>query len=166
MKAIAAVDLNWGIGYRGNLLERIPEDMKFFKQMTLGKVVIMGRKTFESLPGKEPLKDRVNIVLSKNKGFNNQKVTICRTLDELFCELEKYNSDEVFLIGGESVYAQLLSFCTDAYVTRIENKYPADKHFIDLDKSKAWKLESTGNLQNYGNIKYKFSHYILSGCVD
>jgi len=92
MKAIAAVDLNWGIGYRGNLLERIPEDMKFFKQMTIGKVVIMGRKTFESLPGKEPLKDRVNIVLSKNEGFNNRKVTICRTLDELFCELEKYNS--------------------------------------------------------------------------
>ncbi|KGP76612.1 dihydrofolate reductase [Desulfosporosinus sp. Tol-M] len=166
MKAIAAVDLNWGIGYRGNLLERIPEDMKFFKQMTIGKVVIMGRKTFESLPGKEPLKDRVNIVLSKNEGFNNRKVTICRTLDELFCELEKYNSDEVFVIGGESVYSQLLSSCTEAYVTRIENKYPADKYFINLDKSKAWKLKSESNLQNYGKIQYKFIKYSLSGCTD
>jgi len=121
MKAIVAVDSNWGIGFRGNLLQRIPGDMKFFKQMTLNKVVIMGRETFESLPGKEPLKDRVNIVLSKNECFNNEKVTICRTLNELFCELEKYNSDEVFLIGGESIYTQLLPYCKEAYVTSIEN---------------------------------------------
>ena len=166
MKLIVAVDLNWGIGYRGNLLQRIPGDMKFFKQMTLGKVVIMGRETFESLPGKEPLKDRVNIVLSKNECFNNEKVTICRTLNELFCELEKYNSDEVFVIGGESVYSQLLSSCTEAYVTKIENKYVADKYFIDLDKNKAWKLITTSNLQNYEDIQYKFIKYILSGCTD
>jgi dihydrofolate reductase len=72
MKAIVAVDLNWGIGFKGNLLQRIPDDMKFFKQMTLGKVVVMGRETFESLPGKEPLKDRTNIVLSKDKKFTNK----------------------------------------------------------------------------------------------
>ncbi|KUO70042.1 MAG: dihydrofolate reductase [Desulfosporosinus sp. BRH_c37] len=160
MKIIVAVDLNWGIGYRGNLLQRIPEDMKLFKQMTLGKVVIMGRETFESLPGKEPLKDRVNIVLSKNECFNNEKVTICRSLKELFFELEKYNSNDVFVIGGESIYSQLLSSCTEAYVTKIENKYVADKYFIDLDKSEAWKLISTSNLQKYENIQYKFVKYI------
>ena len=160
MKIIVAVDLNWGIGYRGNLLQRIPEDMKLFKQMTLGKVVIMGRETFESLPGKEPLKDRVNIVLSKDECFNNEKVTICRSLKELFFELEKYNSNDVFVIGGESIYSQLLSSCTEAYVTKIENKYVADKYFIDLDKSEAWKLISTSNLQNYENIQYKFVKYI------
>ena len=168
MKVIVAVDLNWGIGYRGNLLQRIPDDMKFFKQMTLGKVVIMGRETFESLPRQEPLKDRVNIVLSKNECFNNEKVTICRTLNELSCELEKYNSDDVFVIGGESVYYQLLVSCTEAYVTKIENKYVADKYFIDLDKSEAWELISTSNQQAYDGIRYRFVKYEknLSRCTD
>ncbi|MDA8220731.1 dihydrofolate reductase [Desulfosporosinus sp.] len=163
MKAIAAVDLNWGIGYRGNLLKRIPDDMKFFKQMTLGKVVIMGRETFESLPGQEPLKDRVNIVLSKNEHFKNEKVTLCRSLDELYSELEKYDTDDVFVVGGESVYSQLLASCTEAYVTKIEEKYVADKYFVNLDKNKAWKLVSASNFKNYENIVYKFVKYVLVG---
>lgn len=160
MKAIVAVDLNWGIGYRGNLLQRIPEDMKFFKQMTLGKVVIMGRETFESLPGKEPLKDRINIVLSKNKSFKNEKVIICRSLDELFHELAKCNSDDVFVIGGESIYAQLLPYCTEAYVTKIEKTYDADKYFINLDKDETWELVSTSELQTYQDLQYKFVKYV------
>ena len=160
MKVIVAVDLNWGIGYRGNLLQRIPEDMKCFKQMTLGKVVIMGRETFESLPGKEPLKDRINIVLSKNQDFNKKEVTICRSLKELFNELEKYDPEDVFVIGGESVYSQLLTYCTEAYVTKIENQYVADKYFIDIDKIKAWKLISTSNQQTHETINYKFAKYV------
>ncbi|MCB8815650.1 dihydrofolate reductase [Desulfosporosinus shakirovi] len=163
MKAIAAVDLNWGIGYRGNLLKRIPDDMKFFKQMTLGKVVIMGRETFESLPGQEPLKDRVNIVLSKSERFDNERVILCRSLDELYSELEKYDTDDVFVVGGESVYSQLLASCTEAYVTKIEEKYVADKYFVNLDKNKAWKLVSATNLQNHENIGYKFVKYALVG---
>ncbi|WP_276624297.1 dihydrofolate reductase, partial [Syntrophomonas wolfei] len=147
MKAIVAVDLNWGIGYKGNLLQRIPEDMKFFQQMTLGKVLIMGRETFESLPGKEPLKDRINIVLSKNEEFNNEKVIICRTLTELFMELKKYDLDNVFVIGGESIYTQLLPYCTEAYVTRIENTYEADKYFINFDKIDDWELVSSSDLK-------------------
>lgn len=163
MKAIAAVDLNWGIGYKGNLLKRIPDDMKFFKQMTLGKVVVMGRETFESLPGQEPLKDRVNIVLSKNEHFNNEKVTLCRSLDELYSELEKYDTDDVFVVGGESVYSQLLASCTEAYVTKIEKKYVADKYFANLDKNKAWQLVSSSNFKNYENVGYKFVKYVLVG---
>jgi dihydrofolate reductase len=119
MKAIVAVDLNWGIGYQGKLLQRIPEDMKFFKAATTGKVVIMGRETFESLPGKEPLKDRVNIVLSRNQLFNNENVIICRSLTELFVELKKRLWDDVFVIGGESIYIQLLPYCSEALLTRI-----------------------------------------------
>jgi len=84
MKAIVAVDSNWGIGYKGNLLQRIPEDMRFFRQMTLNKVVVMGRKTFESLPGKEPLKDRVNIILSKSENIEKDGIIICRSVDGLF----------------------------------------------------------------------------------
>ncbi|KUG02975.1 dihydrofolate reductase [hydrocarbon metagenome] len=160
MKAIVAVDLKWGIGCGGNLLQRIPEDMKYFRKITLGKVVIMGRETFESLPGQEPLKDRINIVLSKNKLFSNERVTICRSLDELFYELEKYNSDDVFVIGGELVYTQLLPFCNEVYVTKIENTYAADKHFPNLDEDQTWSLISAGNLQTYNNIQYKFVKYV------
>ena len=160
MKAIVAVDLNGGIGCKGNLLQRIPEDMKFFKQMTVGKVVVMGRETFESLPGKEPLKDRINIVLSKNENFKNEKITICRSLDELFQELKKYNLDDVIIIGGESVYTQLLPYCTEAYVTQIESKYLADKYFVDLGKEESWELVSTGDLKNYNTINYSFLKYV------
>lgn len=160
MKAIVAVDLNWGIGYKGNLLERISEDMKFFKQMTLGKVVIMGRETFESLPGQEPLKDRINIVISKSESFNTKKVTICHSLNGLFQELEKYNSEDVFVIGGESIYSQLLPYCTEACVTKIENKYVADKYFVDLDKSKTWTLVSASDPLIYKDIQYSFKKYV------
>lgn len=159
MKAIVAVDLNWGIGFEGNLLQRIPEDMKFFKQMTLGKVVIMGRETFESLPGKEPLKDRINIVLSKDEKFSNQNVTICRSINELFQELKKYNSDDVFVIGGESVYNQLLPYCTEAYVTKINNSYIADTYFCNLDNEEAWEKVSAGEFLTYKDIQFKLTKY-------
>lgn len=160
MKVIVAVDSDWGIGYRGKLLQRIPEDMKFFKQMTLGKVVIMGRETFESLPGKQPLKDRINIVLSKHKCFDNKKVTICHSLNELFFELEKYNTDDIFVIGGESIYSQLLPFCTEAYVTKIESKYVADKYFVDLDRSESWTPVTASSPHIYQDIYYRFLKYI------
>ena len=108
---------------------------------------------------KEPLKGRINIVLSKNECFENKKVTVCRSIGELFQELIRYNSEDVFLIGGESLYRQLISYCSEAYVTKIENIYTADKHFINLDKDNAWKLVSTSNLQTYKDIKYKFVKY-------
>jgi dihydrofolate reductase len=133
--------------------------MKYFKQVTLGKVVVMGRETFESLPGKEPLKDRVNIVLSRNKSFTDKNVTICSSLEELFDELKKYNSDDVFAIGGESIYTLLLPYCTEAYVTKIENTYPADKYFTNLDKEEEWKLVSKSDLQVYKDIRYMFAKY-------
>lgn len=159
MRAIVATDLQWGIGYQGNLLQWIPEDMKFFKTTTLGKVVIMGRETFESLPGKEPLKDRINIVLSKKHDFKNDKIIICRSLEALFKELEKYDSDEVFVIGGESVYSQLLPFCKEAYVTKIKKTYVADKYFENLDNNSNWKLIYTSDEKDYKAISFSFLKY-------
>ena len=160
MKAIVAVDLDWGIGYKGNLLEKIPEDMKYFKQTTLGKIVVMGRETFESLPGKEPLKDRINIVLSANGYFDDNRLIICRSLNELFRELEKYSESDVFVIGGESVYTQLLPYCTEVYVTKIEKKYKADKHFCNLDKIETWKQVSQSEVKISNDIKYNFVGYV------
>ena len=144
MKAIVAVDFNWGIGYKGNLLQRIPGDMKYFKEKTIGRVVIMGRETMESLPGKEPLKDRVNIVLSRNGNLKKDRFIICHSLAELLSVLKNYDSDDVYVIGGESVYAQLLPYCTEAYVTKIENTYSADKFFPNLDQLSPWKLAEVG----------------------
>ncbi len=160
MKAIVAVDLNWGIGYKGELLQWIPEDLKFFKQKTLGKVVIMGRETFESLPGKKPLKDRVNIVLSKNKDFSNENLIICRSFDELFTVLANYATEDVFVIGGESIYSQLLPFCSEAYVTKINKTYLADKYFINIDELEAWEVVSTSEMKSYDNIQYSFVKYV------
>lgn len=160
MKAIVAVDLNWGIGCGGKLLQMIPEDMKFFKEKTLGKIVIMGRETFESLPGKSPLKDRINIILSKDESFNDDRIIICRSLEELFHKIERYNTDDIFVIGGEAVYAQLLAYCTEAYVTKIENKYAADKHFANLDEDEKWNVISESDCKTHNDIKYRFLEYI------
>ena len=162
MKAIVAVDMNWGIGYKGNLLLRIPEDMQFFKQMTLGKVVIMGRETFESLPGKTPLKDRINIILSKNMDSENVNIIVRRSLNEIFHELKRYNSDDVFVIGGESVYTQLLPYCTEAYITKIKNVYSADKFFLNLDEMKTWKLVYASDSKEFNHIQYSFLKYVNS----
>jgi len=164
MKAIVAVDLNWGIGYKGNLLQWIPGDMKFFKRMTLGKVVIMGRETFESLPGKKPLKERMNIVLSKNKGFTNENVIICRSVEELLQLLVNYSEEDIFVIGGESIYAQLLPFCSEAYVTKIRNRYVADKYFINIDEIEQWESVTESEPQSYDNIEYCFVRYVNNKC--
>lgn len=159
MQAIVAVDLKWGIGCQGNLLQRIPEDMKFFKEKTIGKVVIMGRETFASLPGQQPLKDRINIVLSRNENYRNDQVLLCRSLEELFRELKKYDPQDLFVIGGEAVYTQLIPYCTDALVTKIENTYPADKYFPDLDRISSWHLAASGEPRTYNGITYSYLTY-------
>ncbi|NMC27816.1 MAG: dihydrofolate reductase, partial [Syntrophomonadaceae bacterium] len=87
MQAIVAVDKNWGIGYQGQLLVHIPADMRYFKQTTMGKIVVMGKETFLSLPGGEPLTGRVNIVLSEDRQFSDQDITVCANLGELWEEL-------------------------------------------------------------------------------
>ncbi|NLI56949.1 MAG: dihydrofolate reductase [Clostridium sp.] len=160
MKAIVAVDLNWGIGYKGNLLKSIPPDLKRFKELTINKVVVMGRETFESLPKKQPLKDRVNIVLSKSGLISDERVVVCSCLNQLFNELLKYNTDDVFVIGGESVYSQLLPYCTEAYITKIQNTYTADRHFINLDESESWELVYKSDLHTYDDVEFYYTKYV------
>ena len=113
MNLIAAVDKNWAIGYQNKLLTSIPEDMKFFRQTTTGKVVVMGRKTLESFPGKKPLKNRTNIVLTKNPSYQAEGAIVVHNEDELWEELKKYDSEDIFVIGGESIYRQLLMCIRD-----------------------------------------------------
>lgn len=161
MNLIAAVDLNWSIGYRCELLERIPEDMKHFKEMTLGKVIVMGRSTLESLPNMKPLEQRINIVLTKNKNYNCEGVILCYSLKELFEELKKYNEEDVFIIGGESIYSQMIMYCHKAYITKIHKEYVYDKVLVNLDSHEQWQKVSTSEKREFKEgIYYTFDTYI------
>lgn len=159
MKAILSADLNWGIGKDGKLLQRVPEDMKFFVQKTTGKVVVMGRETFESLPGQQPLKDRVNIVLTKSGQYDCEGLIVCRSMEELFQKLENHASADIFVIGGESIYTQLLPYCSEAYVTRFEKEFEADRHFPNLDRLENWVLVSKSTQSSYKEMNFKFLKY-------
>jgi dihydrofolate reductase len=154
IRAIAAVDSDWGIGYKGALLARIPEDQRFFKETTLGGVVIMGRVTFESLPHMKPLTGRKNIVLTKTVGGISGDVTVCGSLQELFTELKKYDSARCFVIGGESVYTQLLPFCEEAVITRFHKNFESDRHFYKLDSAPGWRLKTAEELRNHDGLEY------------
>ena len=161
MNLIAAVDLNWGIGYNCELLEKIPEDMKQFKEKTLGKIIVMGRTTFESLPSKKPLDQRINIVLTKNKRYSSDGVVLCNSLEELFKELKKYNDEDIFIIGGETIYSQLLPFCNKAFITKIYKNCIHDKVLVNLDNHHQWEKDSSSEKQEFREgIYYNFNTYI------
>lgn len=161
MNLIAAVDLNWGIGYNSELLEKIPQDMKFFKEKTLGKVIVMGRNTLESLPNRKPLNQRINIVLTKNRNYNCEGVILCYSIKELFIELKKYNDEDIFIIGGESIYAQLISHCDRAYITKIYKEYVHNKILVNLDMDQGWQKVSTSEkLEFKHDIYFNFNTYI------
>lgn len=137
------MDKNWGIGKDGALLFRIPEDMRHFRRMTTGKVVVMGRKTFESLPGGRPLAGRTNIVLSTDKAFSPAGATVCRSLRELKEELKRFGTDDVFVIGGQRVYEALLDYCRFAYITRYDRAFEADRRLPDIETCGGWKRVKT-----------------------
>ena len=134
MNAIVAVDGNWGIGCKGKLLIHLPGDLKFFQKMTTGKTIVMGRETLKSLPGGKPLKDRRNIVLTRNEKLDVE-CEICHSIDEVKALLKEKNRDEVFICGGESVYKQILELCNKIYVTKINQIFEADTYFPNLDEN-------------------------------
>lgn len=159
MKLIAAVDKNWAIGYENRLLVSIPADMKFFRETTTGKVVVMGRKTLESFPGGRPLPNRVNIVLTHDKNYSNKDAIIVHDMDELLAEVKKYNSDDVYVIGGGSIYKALVDECDEALITYIDFSYSADTHFPNLDEKEGWELVEESEEQVYFDLIYYFRTY-------
>ena len=159
MNIIVAADSNWGIGKNNQLLVSIPADMKMFRQETTGKVVVMGRKTLESFPNGLPLKNRTNIVLTGNKNYKANGAIIVHTIEELLEEIKKYPSDEVYCIGGDSVYKQLLPYCDTAHVTKIDFAYEADSHFPNLDEMPEWKVTAESEEQTYFDLEYTFVKY-------
>ncbi len=159
MNLIVAVDRNWAIGKDNKLLVSIPDDMKFFRETTTGKVVVMGRKTLESFPNGKPLKNRVNIVLTRDNNYMVNDAIVVHSKEELQKELEKYNSDDVYIIGGESIYRMMLDDCSRAYVTYVDYAYDADTFFPNLDEDDAWTLAEESEEQTYYDIEFYFRTY-------
>ena len=156
MNLIVAVDENWAIGYNNELLVSIPDDMKFFRETTTGKVVIMGRKTLESFPGGRPLKNRVNIVITKKEDYEVDGAVVVHSVEEAVKEASKYDENDVFVIGGGSVYKAMLPYCNTAYVTYINQAYSADTFIPNLDKEVDWVLADESDENTYFDIEYFF----------
>ena len=159
MKMIVAVDKNWGIGKNNNLLVSIPADMKMFRQETSGKVVVMGRKTLESFPGGQPLKNRTNIVLTGNLNYQVKGAIVVHSLEELLEEVKKYPEDQLYCICGDSVYKMLLPYCDTAQVTKIDFAYEADRYFPNLDEMSEWQAVAESEEQTYFDLEYRFVRY-------
>ena len=159
MNLIVAVDENWARGNKNKLLVSIPSDMKFFRETTTGKVVLMGRKTLESFPGGQPLKNRVNIVLTRDENYKVKGAVIVHSVEEALEELKKYDTEDVYCIGGESVYRAFLPYCDIAHVTYIENSYEADTYFPNLDEDEDWYIAADADEQTYFDLTYTFRMY-------
>ncbi|BCN30135.1 dihydrofolate reductase [Anaeromicropila herbilytica] len=159
MNLIVAVDKNWAIGLDNKLLISIPADMRFFRDETTGKVVIMGRKTLESFPGGQPLKNRTNIVISRDKDYSVKGAIVVRSVEEALKECEKYNTEDIYVIGGSSVYEQMLPYCNVAHVTKIDFSYQADTYFPNLDEKEEWKITEESEEQTYYDLEYAFYKY-------
>lgn len=159
MNLIAAVDKNWAIGLKNRLLVSIPEDMKFFRTETAEKVVVMGRKTLETFPNGLPLKNRTNIVLTSNPDYDAKGALVFHTVEEVMEELKKYPSEDIYIIGGASIYEQFLPYCSAAHITKIDYAYEADTYFPNLDELPEWNVEASSGEKTYYDLEFEFVKY-------
>lgn len=159
MNLIVAADQNWGIGLRGELLVRIPLDQKYFRELTMGGVVLAGRRTMESIPGGTTLKGRTNIVLTSQRDYIYSDAIVVHDMKEALEQLSHYPDEKIFIIGGGTVYREFLPYCTCAYVTRIQYAYEADAYFPDLDSMEEWEMTHSSEEQTYYDLEYYFTRY-------
>ena len=159
MNLIVAVDKNWGIGSKNKLLVTIPSDMKFFRETTSGKVVVLGRKTLETFPNGLPLKNRTNIILTNNKDFQAKGAIICHSMEEVLEELKKYESEDIYIIGGGTIYRQFLPYCDVAHITKIDHAFEADTYFPNLDEMEEWEVTADSEEQTYFDLEFQFVKY-------
>lgn len=138
IRAIVHADKEWGIGKNNDMMFSLPTDMKFFRQTTLGHTVVMGGNTLRSFPGGNPLKNRVNIVLSR--GQVRDDCVIVRSYDELFKELKNRKDEDIYIIGGGEIYKALLPYCDEALVTKVDEVGGATVFFPNLDKDENFTL--------------------------
>ncbi len=159
MNAIVAVDNNWAIGYQNKLLVRIPADQRFFRDETIHKAVIMGRKTLESFPGGQPLKERLNVVITSAPGYKAKDVIAVKSVEEALEAVRDYKPEDIYVIGGGSIYHQMLPYCDIAHVTKIDYAYEADTYFPNLDKLEDWVVTEESEEQTYYDLAYTFYKY-------
>ncbi|MBQ6153997.1 MAG: dihydrofolate reductase [Ruminococcus sp.] len=159
MKLIVAVDENWGIGKKGDLLMSIPDDMKFFRETTRRAILVMGYNTLLSFPGSKPLPGRLNIVLADIPELQIPGVVVCNTMDQLLSLLENFCSDDVYVIGGGMMYRQLLPYCNTALITKMRFAGEADSFIPNLDELPEWSVKSESEIKDYEGLKYSFVEY-------
>ena len=163
MNIIVAADKNWAIGANGKLLVSIPSDMKFFRQMTEGKVVVLGRKTLATFPNGLPLVNRKNIILTRNPEMKAKGATIVHSVEEALEELAGYEDEDIFIIGGGHIYEEFLPYCNVAHVTKIDHTYRADTFFPNLDETGEWEITADSDEQTYFDLEYTFLKYERKG---
>lgn len=161
MNIILAADRKWAIGKDNDLLIHLPGDLKYFKKMTTGKTVIMGRKTLESLPGGKPLPNRRNIILTRSKDFEVPGAEVFHSIEDVLQLIKSGNleSDETFIIGGAEIYKQMMPHCDKFYITKIDAELPADCYFVDLDQIEDLKITWRAPVEEYQGTKYQHVLY-------
>lgn len=154
LSIIAAIGKNNELGYKNDLIWHLPDDLKFFKEKTTGKTIVMGYNTFLSLP--KLLPNRKHIVLSTDK-LDIKDVTSFTNLDELIKFIKEID-EEVFIIGGASIYKQFINLVDKMYLTEVESEFKkADVYFPDFNKNEWERVELLENENN--NIKFKHIEY-------
>lgn len=160
---IFAVDKNWNIGYDGDMLFKISKDLQRFKNMTEGNIIIMGRKTFESLPNKKALPNRINIVITKDKKYKEDNILVANSIRDLFILLEKLNPNkdkDEFLIGGGNLTKQMLEYCNKAYITKVNKSFDISDTLIpNLDRDENWEIIKEGESRYQDDLEYKYVDY-------
>ena len=159
MQAIVAVDSNWAIGNKGQLLVSIPADQKNFRNITMGKTIVYGRKTLETFPQQVVLPGRRNIILSTRADYEVRNAEVVHDRQELLEAVKDLDPDDVFIIGGASVYREFLDDCDTCIVTFIDREYEADSFFPNLDKLPEWELADESDEQVYFDITYTYRTY-------
>ena len=160
MNIIVAVDKNWAIGYQNKLLNSIPEDMKFFRETTTGHVVVMGRKTLESFPNGRPLKNRTNVVITRRQDYEVPGAVVVHSVEEALEYLKRFKSEDIYVIGGASIYEQMLPYCDVAHVTVMDYAYQADTWFPNLDKMEDFVVAADSEEKTYFDLEYCFIMYV------
>ena len=159
MKLIVAVDAQWGIGKQGDLLLSIPDDMRYYRETTRGKVVVMGYATLVSLPGSKPAPARLNLVLADIPGLRIKGAVVCGSMEQLHRMIGQFAPGDVFDVGGGSMYRQLMPYCSGAHITKMRFDGSSDTFIPNLDDLDNWIVESESALSDYEGIGYSFAEY-------
>lgn len=159
-----AVDKNWGIGVSGHMLTNIKGDLKRFKRITDGNIVIMGRKTLEAIPGQKPLSGRTNIIVTRQKDFKNEGFYVLndlKNIHKLLKELNPKNEKKVFVTGGGSIATQLLPLCNKAYITKILKDFDdIDTYVPNLDVLPNWYKVKESQTHEEDGMRYRYVDYV------